>query len=152
MLEERKKRIQKILPQLIDLREKRSEKTGVTYFEGKKGVIKILNDIFDGKGELIFFGSLKTAMTSLKHYPESFADKIAEKAALEFFETKVRPIVAEHWSPRPSIAWGRPAAGWSRARSSNSSSLVVCAFRGGRSCTPQTRLRQLPTNGRLRLC
>lgn len=88
LLEERKERIEKILPELLSMRESISEKTGVTYFEGKKGVLTVLNDILDEGKELWFYGSRKMALLSLKHYPENFIQKRADK------NIKLRAILA----------------------------------------------------------
>jgi HTH-type transcriptional regulator, sugar sensing transcriptional regulator len=79
LLEEKKERIQKIIPGLLKIKESISEKTGVTYFEGKKGVLTVLNDIIEQKRELWFYGSRKMALLALKHYPENFIQKRAER-------------------------------------------------------------------------
>jgi sugar-specific transcriptional regulator TrmB len=79
LLEEKKEKIQKIVPELLKIQETVGEKTGVTYFEGKKGVLTVLNDILDEKKDLLFYGSRKMALIALKHYPENFIQKRAEK-------------------------------------------------------------------------
>ena len=79
LLEEKTEKIQKIIPQLQKLREVAEEKTGVTFYEGKKGVLTVLNDILDEKKELWFYGSRKMALVAFKHYPENFIQKRAEK-------------------------------------------------------------------------
>ncbi len=89
LLEEKKERIEKIVPELLKLKESISEKTGVTYFEGKKGVLTVLNDILDEGKELWFYGSRTMALISLKHYPENFIQKRAEKGI------KLSAILAE---------------------------------------------------------
>ncbi len=78
LLEERKDRIKKILPKLKSIQESTSEKTGVTYFEGKKGVLTVLNDIISENKELWFYGSRTMAKTALAHYPDNFIYKRAE--------------------------------------------------------------------------
>lgn len=84
LLDEKKDKIGKIIPQLELLKETVREKTGVTFFEGKKGVITVLNDILDEKKELWFYGSRKMALTALQNYPEDFIKKRAEmKIALK---------------------------------------------------------------------
>lgn len=82
LIEEKKEKIEGILPELKRIKDSVSEKTGVTYFEGKKGVLTVLNDILDEKKELWFFGSRKRALVALKHYPENFIQKRAEKNIL----------------------------------------------------------------------
>lgn len=80
LLEEKKKRIERVIPELQNMREIIKEKNGVTYFEGKKGVITVLNDILDQKPkDLVFIGSRKMAKIPLKHYPENFVRKRVEK-------------------------------------------------------------------------
>lgn len=78
LLEEKKEKINKIVPQLKALKESVKEKTGVTFFEGKKGVITVLNDILDERKELWFYGSRKMALVAMQHYPENFIQKRAE--------------------------------------------------------------------------
>jgi len=78
LLDERKEKISKIIPNLNSLKNVVSEKTGVTFFEGKKGVITVLNDILDEGKELWFYGSRKEAMTALQNYPEDFIQKRAD--------------------------------------------------------------------------
>jgi sugar-specific transcriptional regulator TrmB len=79
LLEEKKEKIQKIIPELLKLKECIGKKTGVTYFEGKKGVLTVLNDILDEKKDLFFYGSRKMALIAFKHYPENFIQKRADK-------------------------------------------------------------------------
>ncbi len=78
LLDEKKNRIKAIIPKLQALKEEASEKTGVTFYEGKKGVITVLNDILDQKKELWFYGSRKMGLVALENYPENFIKKRAE--------------------------------------------------------------------------
>lgn len=79
LLEEKKQQVEKIVPQLKALQKVAEEKIGVTYYEGKKGVFTVLNDVFAEKtDELLFYGSRKMALISQKHYPVSFVHKRAE--------------------------------------------------------------------------
>ncbi len=78
LMEEHKERIQKIIPQLESIKGSVGERTGVTFFEGKKGVLTVLNDIIDEKKPLWFYGSRKKAILALQHYPENFLQKRAE--------------------------------------------------------------------------
>jgi len=79
LLEEKKARLQKILPELEALQGKTKDKTGVTFFEGKKGVLTVLNDILDEGKPLSFYGSRKMALIALRHFPENFIQKRAEQ-------------------------------------------------------------------------
>lgn len=78
LIEDKKDRINKIIPELQSLKEIAKDTTGVTFFEGKKGVLTVLNDIIDEKKELWFYGSRKKALVALQHYPENFIQKRAE--------------------------------------------------------------------------
>lgn len=78
ILQERKDKISRIIPQLQSLKETAKSKAGVTFYEGKKGVITILNDILDEKKPLLFYGSRKTALVALQNYPENFIQKRAD--------------------------------------------------------------------------
>ncbi len=78
LIEDKKDRINKIIPELQSLKEIAKNTTGVTFFEGKKGVLTVLNDIIDEKKELWFYGSRKKALVALQHYPENFIQKRAE--------------------------------------------------------------------------
>ena len=79
LLEDKKKKIQKIIPDLQKIKKTIKEKTGVTFYEGKRGVLTVLNDIIDQKEELWFYGSRKMALIAFKHYPENFIQKRAEE-------------------------------------------------------------------------
>ena len=89
LMEERKEKIKRLVPALNSLKETISEKTGVTYYEGKKGVLTVLNDILDQNKELWFYGSRKTALIAFKHYPENFLVKRVKQ------KMKLRAILAE---------------------------------------------------------
>jgi sugar-specific transcriptional regulator TrmB len=80
LLEEKKNKIEKIMPELIRLKETDVEKSGVNFYEGKKGVLTVLNDILDDNNdELWFYGSRKMALIALKHYPDNFLKKRADQ-------------------------------------------------------------------------
>ena len=79
ILEDKKKKIEKIIPELQKIKETIQEKTGVTFYEGKRGVLSVLNDIIEQKKELWFYGSRKMALIAFKHYPENFIQKRAEE-------------------------------------------------------------------------
>jgi len=95
LLEEKKQKIEKIIPELQNLRENFIEKTGVTFFEGKKGVLTLLNDVLDVEKEFWFYGSRKMALNAFKHYPENFIQKRADK------NIKLKAVLAEEDSNDP---------------------------------------------------
>lgn len=78
LMEDKKERVSKIIPELQMLQGIAEDTSGVTFFEGKKGVITVLNDIIDENKELWFYGSRKMALSALQHYPENFIRKRAE--------------------------------------------------------------------------
>lgn len=96
LLDEKKSRIQKIIPKLKNIKESVKEKTGVTYFEGKKGVLTVLNDIIDQKKELWFYGSRKKASSVLEQYPDDF---ILKRAQHKIF---LRAVLAEEDRDHPA--------------------------------------------------
>lgn len=77
LLDERKEQIERILPELEKFESSHSTPSFVSYYEGKKGAISVLNDIFLEKEELLFYGSRQMAKVVLAHFPESFAQKRA---------------------------------------------------------------------------
>jgi len=88
LLEEKKRRMRKIIPKLESLQSTAKEKTGVTFYEGKQGVLTVLNDILEQKQELWFFGSRKMALIALRHYPENFILRRAQA------KIKLRAVLA----------------------------------------------------------
>lgn len=78
LLDEKKERLSKIIPQLQSLKESAKDKTGVIFFEGKKGVIMVLNDILEERESLLFYGSRKIALIAMQDYPDNFIQKRAE--------------------------------------------------------------------------
>ena len=96
LIEEKKTKIKKILPSLKKFKSSINEKSSVSFFEGKRGVLTILNDILDNEKELLFYGSRKMALISLAHYPENFILKRAEKGI------KLKAVLAEEDKKDPS--------------------------------------------------
>ena len=89
ILEERKEAVKRVVPELRSIKELITERPGVSYFEGKKGAVSVLSDIFEEKEELLFYGSRKKARDVLATYPESFAKKRTELGI------KLRAVLAE---------------------------------------------------------
>jgi len=78
LMDEKKDKLMKIVAELSVLKERNKEESGASFFEGKRGVITILNDILDEKKEFLFYGSRKRAMIALQAYPDNFVLKRAE--------------------------------------------------------------------------
>src|SRR3989344_798668 len=78
LMEEKKDKLNKVVKELGLLMKVRESEGGASFFEGKKGVVMILNDILDDKKELWFYGSRKEAQVALEKYPDNFVLKRAE--------------------------------------------------------------------------
>lgn len=89
LMDEKKEKLGKVVKELSSLREVKREESGASFFEGKKGIITILNDILDEKSELWFYGSRKEAQAALNKYPDNFVLKRAELGI------KLRAVMAE---------------------------------------------------------
>ena len=59
ILKYKEERIEKILPDLEKLRSIIPERSAVSFFQGKNGVIAVLNEILDTKDSFLFYGSRK---------------------------------------------------------------------------------------------
>lgn len=98
LLKYKEERIQKILPQLESLRGAIPKRSAVSFFEGKKGILTILNDVIDTGQEFLFYGSRKAALFALQHYPENFIRKRAE------YNIKLKAVLAEEDRDDPVYA------------------------------------------------
>jgi len=79
ILEDKVRRVRDIVPELEKLRKTVLTTGGVTYFEGKKGVLTVLNDVLDtAETHFYYIGSRKMAKIPLKHYPDNFARRRVE--------------------------------------------------------------------------
>jgi sugar-specific transcriptional regulator TrmB len=68
-LEEKKKLIESILPDLSSLKKALKEPSSVEIYEGFKGVYTIISDVFKVKQETYYFGNYKASLEVLKHLP-----------------------------------------------------------------------------------
>lgn len=68
-LEEKKKLIESILPELKGLKKVMKESSNVEIYEGFKGVYTILSDVFKVKQQTYYFGGYKESLEILKHLP-----------------------------------------------------------------------------------
>ena len=69
-LEEKKRLIEGILPQLRNLQEQTKENSSVQIFEGFKGVYTIISDVFKKNQQTYYFGGYKKSLDILKHLPD----------------------------------------------------------------------------------
>lgn len=88
-LEYKEEKLQAILPKLEGLQGSIPTRSSVAFFEGKKGVLAILNDVLDTGQPFLFYGSRKSALYALQHYPENFIQKRAEMGI------KLKAVLAE---------------------------------------------------------
>jgi len=89
LINEKRDKIIKILPNLKSLKGEITENTGVNFFEGRRGITTLLNDILDEAKEFLCYGSKKQISLAIKHYPEDFARKRAKKGI------KLKAVFAE---------------------------------------------------------
>ncbi len=73
----REEKLRKILPDLEKIKATVTEKPGVELFEGVKGVLTLLDELYKEK-ELLLYGSAKKAYEALRHIPEAYATRRAE--------------------------------------------------------------------------
>jgi len=97
LMEEKKEKLNKVVKELGSLIDIKKDEGGASFFEGKRGVITILNDILDEKKELWFYGSRKEAQVALEKYPDNFVLKRAELGI------SLRAVMAEEDRGDPSM-------------------------------------------------
>jgi len=69
-LEERKKLIESIMPNLNQLKTQIKDMSSVEIYEGFKGVYTVLTDVFKKKQQTYYFGGYAGALEILKHIPD----------------------------------------------------------------------------------
>ena len=68
-LEEKKKLIESVLPELSSLKKALKEPSSVEIYEGFKGIYTIISDVFKEKQQTYYFGNYKKSLDILKHLP-----------------------------------------------------------------------------------
>ena len=71
-LKDKERLIEKVLPNLQNIKKLVKESSSVEIYEGSKGLFTILNDIFKLKQQIYYFGSYSLSKEMLKHQPEHF--------------------------------------------------------------------------------
>ena len=71
-LNQRKSLLEKVLPSLETLKGMITESSSIEIYEGSKGLLTILSDIFKIKQRTYYFGSYSLSVEVLKHQPEHF--------------------------------------------------------------------------------
>lgn len=97
-LDQKKKLVEAILPQLKLLQEEKQQDSSVQLFSGFTGIYSIFSDVFSKKQKVYYFGSYKKSLEILKHLPGNArtmrlernisADIIIEDSLEEIFKTK----------------------------------------------------------------
>lgn len=73
-IEEKKKLLTSILPELESLKNNIKEPSSVQIYEGFKGISTILSQVFEKKQQTYYFGSYTKSLKILKHLPEHIAN------------------------------------------------------------------------------
>jgi len=71
-INQRKKLIENVLPNLEALKKSVRESSSVEIYEGSKGLFTIRSDVFRKKQQTYYFGSYSLSFEVLKHQPEHF--------------------------------------------------------------------------------
>ncbi|MBI2564389.1 helix-turn-helix domain-containing protein [Candidatus Woesearchaeota archaeon] len=79
ILEEQKKHIKEIIPELLTIAETFTEKPKVEVYEGIKGIKTILEDTLETKKEILHYGDIISLQNSLKYIFPQFINKRVEK-------------------------------------------------------------------------
>ncbi|MEK7126738.1 MAG: helix-turn-helix domain-containing protein [Patescibacteria group bacterium] len=91
--------LEKSLPELLQLHEKYTATPQMSVYEGKEGLIKIMEDTLTAKTELLCWADVTLAVTSLKdYYPTYIAKKVKRKIYLRgiFCNDKLALRFKEH--------------------------------------------------------
>lgn len=93
-LEEKKKLIQSVIPELESLRKSIEESSSVEIFEGFKGVYTVISDVFQKKQQTYYFGGYAGAIEILKHLPDHarmmrLEKEISAKIIIAPFDTEM---------------------------------------------------------------
>lgn len=78
-LEEKKQKINKILPKLNEIKNKVKTKPLAEIFQGKMAMIKLLDEVLDNAKEIKVMGSQGNALEKIEYHPEKFRIKRLEK-------------------------------------------------------------------------
>lgn len=79
ILEEKKKRIKEIIPELLTITETITEKPKVEVYEGIKGIKTILEDALEKKQVILHYGDIISLQNTLKYIFPQFINKRIEK-------------------------------------------------------------------------
>lgn len=78
LLKEKEKRLQEIIPSLEKIKSSVIKKPEIVLFEGFKGILTMLEDIYKEK-EILLYGSAEKVAQVLRHIPKAFALKRARE-------------------------------------------------------------------------
>lgn len=87
ILEEKKRRLAGILPELIKMRQSVTDRPRVELYQGKQGIKTVLETVIKTKQELLIIGNFEKFRTYLDYYSELFVRKrIAQKIHCRLIE------------------------------------------------------------------
>ena len=78
-LDEKKKNVKKVLPDLRRVKNKIGERPVAEVFQGKVSIIKLLDEILDNAKSVKVMGSMGNAMEKIGYHPEAFRVKRIDK-------------------------------------------------------------------------
>ena len=78
ILEEKKKSIENIIPNLRSFFETRTDRADIRFYEGKEGLKTVLNMILKEAKEVLIFGDGDSFKTAIPHWTQYYSDKRAE--------------------------------------------------------------------------
>lgn len=90
-INQKKKLLERVLPELNEMKNLVKESSSVEIFEGSKGLFTILSDVFNKNQEVCYFGSYSLSVEVLKHQPEHFSTirmerKIPARIVIETYD------------------------------------------------------------------
>ncbi|MFH1849788.1 MAG: helix-turn-helix domain-containing protein [archaeon] len=94
-LREKENRIKQILPDLISMKESALEKPKVTVYEGKTGLVSILEDILKTKDDFLCLASKKALLRMLEFYFPNFVKRRVKLGIRAKLVLDAKPIVTE---------------------------------------------------------
>ncbi len=89
ILEEKKKRIKEIIPELLTITETFAEKPKVEVYEGIKGIKTILEDVLETKQAILHYGDIISLQNALKYiFPQFINKRIENKIPIKIIGKK----------------------------------------------------------------
>ncbi len=91
-LEEKKKIIQEIMPELTSLSETIKEKPKVTVYEGLRGIRSVLKDVLEEKRTIYHYGDITSIQEVFSHaFPQYIGERVKQKISIKIICKKEEP-------------------------------------------------------------